>query len=137
MPDPTDLLRTLPKDVQQAAGKAALAATDMSVKQIVPSTPDMSLVTYAPLIGKVVTLLAAGFFMRWGIDLKAWTDQDWLLALSVAGAVVGSVWAWWGRRVAAKREHQIALASAAASAAVTQATGVPTPVPVQPPPAKA
>lgn len=136
MPDPMTPLRDLPLDVQREAANAALSATDTSVSRIEASTPHMSLVTYAPLFGKIVTLLVGGYLIKYGIDVSAWTGQDWVLVLGCVVSAGGAISAWWGRRVAAKREHQIALASAAASAAATQAANKPVEVPVQPPPAK-
>lgn len=136
MTDLSTPLDALPLAVQAQASQAALRATDISVSQIVASTPNMSLVTYAPLVGKIITLLLGGYLLHWGIDVKAWTGNDWVLVLGAAVSVFGGVAAWWGRRQAAHREHQIALASAAASASATQAAGKPVEVPVQPPPAK-
>lgn len=129
-------ISSLPIAVQAQAAQAALNATDISVKRVEASTPDIPWETYAPLIGKVATLLLGGFLIKWGIDLNAWTNEQWGLVVGSAVSLAGIVLAWNGRRVAAKREHQIALASAAASAAATQAEGKPVEVPVQPPPAK-
>lgn len=137
MPDITDLLRALPIDVQRAAADAALDATDTSVKRIEASTPEMSWVSYAPFIGKVVTLVAGGWLLKQGVDTSAWTGNDWVLAIGAVVTGAGAAWAWLGRKWAAWREHQIALASAAASASASAAAGKPVEVPVQPPPAKA
>lgn len=136
MSDTPDL-RSLPLDVQRAATNAALSATDKSVSRIEASTPQMSLVTYAPLIGKVITLLAGGYLLKLGIDTSAWTGDQWVLVLGGVVSLGGAAWAWISGQIAAWREHQIALASAAASASATQAAGQPVEVPVQPPPAKA
>lgn len=137
MPDLSTVLNTLPKDVQRTVANAALDATDTSVKQIVPSTPDVAWITYAPMIGKIITFVAGGFLLKWGIDVSAWTGEQWVQVIGPVVILGGLVWAWIGKQLAAWREHQIALASAAASAAATQAQGTPVEVAVQPPPAKA
>lgn len=133
MPDITDILGALPREVQIQAATAALDATDKSVSRVEPSTPDVPLVTYAPLIGKMVVLVAGGWLLKQGVDVKAWTGDQWVLVVGAAVTVGGAAWSWAGRQIAAWREHQIALASAAASAAATKAAGQPVEVPVQPP----
>lgn len=128
-----DSMSMLPPSVQVAAQNAALDATAASVTRVETSTPNVSLVTYAPLIGKIATIFLGGFLTRQGIDVSAWTGQDWVLIVGLAVSIGGGVWAWIGKQVQARREHQIALASAAASAAATQATGERVEVAIQPP----
>lgn len=131
-----DYMSMLPPSVQAAAQNAALDATAKSVTRVETSTPNVSLVTYAPLIGKIATIFLGGYLTRQGIDVSAWTGQDWVLIVGLATFVGGAIWAWVGKQVQARREHQIALASAAASAKATQLEGRPVEVAIQPPPAK-
>ena len=137
MPDLTDLLRSLPPDVQRKVGNAALDATDASVQRIVPSTPSTPWVAYAPLIAILVTTFAGGFLTRMGIDVSAWTGDMWVLVIGAVVTLGGGAMGVINRWVASWREHQIALASAAASASATLSEGKIVEVPVQPPPAKA
>jgi hypothetical protein len=106
------------------------------VRRIEQSTPQMSLVTYAPLIGKIAVIFLGGFLTKQGIDISAWGGEEWVLMLGLLMGIGGAFWAWIGRIWTAWREHQIALASAAASASATQAAGKPVEVAVQPPPAQ-
>ena len=137
MPDLTDLLRSLPPEAQRAAANAALDATDASVSRVVPSTASTPWIAYAPVIAILVTTFFGGFLTRMGIDVSAWTGDQWVLVIGAAVTLGGAVLAFINRQIASWREHQIALASAAASASATQSAGKPVEVPVQPPPAKA
>ena len=129
----TTSLSSLPSQVRNSATEAALNATDVSINKLEISTPNMSLVTYAPLLGKIVVLFFGGFLVSKGIDVNAWTGENWVLIFGVALSIGGVVWAWLGRIWTAWREHQIAKASAAASAAATVAAGKPTEIAIQPP----
>lgn len=136
MPETTTLLSSLPADVRIPAVQAALNATDPAVTQVQASSPDMSLVTYAPMIGKFVVIFAGGYLLKKGIDVSAWTGEQWVTVIGGILTAGGAAITWFSNLTRARREHQIALASASASAAATQAAGRPVEVAVQPPASK-
>lgn len=116
---------------REAAIRAALQTTDDFVKSVVPSTPNAALQTQLMSFARLALF---GLSIA-GVTRFQWVSADDLtLIVSIVGAVGTGAWVWWKNRSNAKREDQIAKASAAASAAVTLHTGVPTAVPVQPPP---
>lgn len=117
-------LSSLSFPAQQEVKQIGLDATDASVTRVEQSTPNVALITYAPMIGKIITFVAGGFLLKWGIDVAAWTGDQWVQVLGPIVILGGTIWAWIGRKVAAYREHQIALASAASG------------VPMQPPASK-
>lgn len=127
---------TLPLAIQAQAAQAALSATDASVTSIQTSTPGLPLATYAPMIGKFVVIFAGGYLLKKGIDVSAWTGEQWITVIGGIVTAGGAAMTWFSNWTRARREHQIALASAAASAAATAAVGRPVEVAVQPPPSK-
>ncbi len=123
-------------DLSFTGRNAALSATDSSVTSLQPSDPNIALTTYAPMIGKFVVIFAGGFLMEKGINVSAWTGEQWITIIGGLVTLGGGVMTWISNQVRAHREHQIAMASAAASAAQTMAAGAPVAVAVQPPPSK-
>lgn len=136
MPDFSNLAAHLPPGVLQKAIDAAIDATARNVKRIEASTPGLSTLTLATWVGRVSVLVFGGYLLRWGIDISKWTGEDWVAILGVLTIVGGGGWSLLQQQIRARREHQIALASAAASAKATAELGRPVEVPVQPPPAK-
>jgi hypothetical protein len=133
MPDFSTSLKDLTPEMKTVATDAAIGATTASVTSVEQSTPNLSPVTIIYWVLRLIPLIGGGFLLRWGIDTNNWTGEQLMMFAGIISIVGGMAWSFIQKQVQARREHQIALASAAASAAATQSANRQVEVAVQPP----
>lgn len=100
---------------------------------LVPSTPDPSIVAIVSGLVRELLALASAFGFTWALTVSG----SQIMMISTALVAIGTAgWTVAQKIIAARREHEIAIESAAASAQATMMAGQPVVVAVQPPPSK-